>query len=106
MDEKTKTTLKVNENVMNKLKNMSNDDIGEHLFNFIYKDKTKEFGMLIEHCTILEKDENCKVNLEYILNQGFYSDSEWPLIMLAVGYNNLDIVKILHKYHVRMLLFT
>ena len=123
-DEKTNEfidNITIDNELINKIKEMSNNDIGEQLFDYILDDNTNEFNKFIYHCNILsnndksinEKKTNVfskigfgkkKLDLDKIINKKL-GNSGFPLIVLAAEQNNLDIVKTLIKYNVCFVVF-
>ena len=121
-DEKTNEfidNITIDDELINKMKEMSNNDIGKQLLAYIVNDNTNEFNKFIYHCNVLSNNDNSKneiktnifskiafgfgknkLDLDYILNKKLYGNPAWPLIVVAAHKSNLDIVNTLIKYNV------
>ena len=119
-DEKTNEfmdDITIDNNLINKLKEMNNNNIGEQLFNYILDDNTTEFVKLIYHCDVLSNTKKeakrkvfskigkNKLDLDKILNKKGYGPANFPLIVVAAYKSNLDIAKTLIKYNVCFVFF-
>ena len=74
IDEKTNESIIINNTdniitdneLINKIKEMNNNDAGKQLFKYILDDNTKEFTKFIYHFNIVSNDNKTNINLDCI----------------------------------------
>ena len=106
------TELEIDDELIDKIKSMNNDEIGEMLKDYIMNHNTKNIIKIIEHCNYLQlqsiqnndnktnESQITSLDLNYILNTKKYGKTDAPLVLMSVWKNNLDVTKLLIKYGV------
>ena len=104
LQSKDKNEMKRDLKLIDKLEKMTNDEIGEMLCKYILDDETSQFLSCLKTIKLLatketeeneSKANNNEISLDYILNEGLFSSSKCPLIVIAVHKNNIEIVEAL-----------
>ena len=84
------------------ISDMTNDEIGAELDQYLLKNDTNGFKSFIQQCKLLEsqasnlsKDPKDRLSLNYVLNVKLYGEYQDPMIVNATWKNNIEIIQAL-----------